>query len=292
MARKCLWLAILVVAAIGGPARAQVALAWKFQEGESYLIENVEKTSQNLEFMGKTVKQESTVTTRSRFTVKHKTAKETVLTIKIEDITSRSTAPAGGKDLDKDVAGKMKGAVFTVTLNPAYKIVKLEGFEELIKKIADGDEEVEKLVRARMTEETLKRSLEEPYQFLPHKPVAKGDTWKQNAVVPLGAFGSFKVVKTFTYAGKVAGGDNISFTSAMTYTSPSGDGAVIKITKGNLKAEDGKGTFLFDADKGRLVRGDNHIAIRGNLTVEFMDQQQSMSLIVDVSNSIRILAAE
>lgn len=292
MLRKSPCLAILVVALVTRPAPAQVSLAWKFQEGESLLIENVEKTKQTLKLKDKTIMQESTVTTRSRFTVKQKTAKETVLAIKIEDITTRSPTAKEGKDLDKDVAGKMKGAVFTVTLNPSYKIVKLEGFEELIKKIAGDNEEVEKLVRARMTEETLKKSLEEPYQFLPSKPVAKGDTWKQDAVVPLGMFGSFKVVKTFTYKGKAAGGEQIGFTSAMTYTPPSGEGTVFKITKANLKAEDGVGTFLFDSDKGRLVRGDNHVAIRGSLTVEFMDEQQPMDLVVDVTNSIRVLAKE
>ena len=49
---------------------------------------------------------------------------------------------------------------------------------------------------------------------------------------------------------------------------------------------------LFDGDKGRLLRGENHVAIRGNLTVEFMDQQQKMDLAVDVATSIRILDKE
>lgn len=288
MPRKTV-LAILVLALWTLPAHAQVTLAWKFQEGESFVVENVEKTSQTVETKGKAVKQETSVTTISRFTVKEKTAKETVLTIKIEDIKSRSSVPGGGKDLDKEVAGKMKGAVFTVTLNATHKIVKLQGFDELIKKIADGNEEIEKLVRARMSEDHLKKSLEEPYQFLPPRPVSKGDTWKQDAVVPLGAFGSFKVVKTFTYQGMETAGDTISFASAMTYAPPSGESAIVKVVKGKLKAEDGKGTFLFDSVRGRLIRGDNHIVIRGSLTIEFMDEQQNMDLVVDVSNSIRIL---
>ncbi len=287
MLRKAASLAFLLLLISTVPARAQVSLVWKFQEGESFLVENVEKTKQTLEFMGKTTNQDSTITTLSRFTVKQKTAKETVLTIKIEDIKTQSSV---AKDKDKDdLAGKMKGAVFTVTLNSAYQIVKLHGFEELIQRIAGGDEEVEKLVRARMTEDNLKKSLEAPYQFLPPRPVSRGDTWKQDATVPLGAFGSFKVVKTYTYRGKEAVGEAISFASAMTYSPPSGEAAVVKVTKGKLKAEDGKGIFLFDGDKGRLIRGENHVVIRGNLTVEFMDMQQMMDLVVDQSTSIRIL---
>jgi hypothetical protein len=283
------FLAVSLLVLAAGPAHAQVTLAWKFQEGESFVVENVEKTRQTLETKGKSHKQETSVTTISRFTVKQKSPKETVLEIKIEDIKSSPAAAPGGKDLDKEVASKMKGAVFTVTLSPNHKIVKLEGFDELIKRIADGKEDIEKLVRSRMSEEHLKKSLEEPYQFLPPRPVSKNDTWKQDAVVPLGAFGSFKVVKTYSYQGKEAAGEKITFTSAMTYIRPGGEGALVKVVKGNLKAEDGKGTFLFDSDKGRLIRGDNHVTIRGNLTIEFLDEQQEMNLVVDSSNSIRIL---
>ncbi|MBM4073536.1 MAG: hypothetical protein FJ271_32135 [Planctomycetes bacterium] len=298
MLRNATCFAILALVVVPLPASAQISLAWKFREGESLLIENVEKTRQVLTLKKNGKRKEeihksgSTVTTRSRFTVKQKTAKETVLTIKIEDIATRSTAAEGGKDLDKDVAGKMKGAVFIVTLDPSYKITKLEGFEELIKKIAGGNEEIEKLVRARMTEETLKKSLEEPYQFLPGKPVAKGDSWKQNAVVPLGLFGSFKVIKTFTYKGKEAAGELIAFTSAMTYSPPTGEGGLLKIVKADLKGEDGAGTFLFDNDKGRLVRGDNHVAIRGSLVVEIMEELQPIDLEVEVTNSIRVLTKD
>src|SRR5262245_57561148 len=87
MLRKspCLVIAILALAPMS--ASAQVTLAWKFQEGETLLIENVEKTRQTLKLKQtakrkeETHKTESTVTTRSRVTVKQKTAKETLLLI-------------------------------------------------------------------------------------------------------------------------------------------------------------------------------------------------------------------
>jgi hypothetical protein len=227
-------------------------------------------------------------TTVTRCTVKRTMPKATVLDITIESVKNKSSDGDNGQDA-RD-AERAKGSVFTVTLNEAGKVAKLAGFDAYVKKLADGDEDKEKVLRSGAAETNLKKSIEETFDFLPGRAVSKGDTWKQEAVTP-NTFGSFKVVKTFTYDGLQQDRALISFTSNMTYVPPA-EGGVLKVVKGALKAEEAKGTFAFDADKGRLIHGKNHVLIRGNLTVDFMERQQNMELMVDLRSSITVSATK
>lgn len=292
MTRKSIGLALLALFFLSIPLHAQVTLAWKFQEGETLFIENIEIQKMSLEFTDKDKKvtknkQETITNTISSLKVQKNTALGTILDITVESLKTK----VNGKEAagDAKLADKIKGSVFTITLNPAGKITKLQGYEDYIKKLADGDEAKEKVARASFPEEALKKSLEDSFNFLPGRQVNKGDTWKQDAVVPMGLFGSFKVVKNYSFQGKEEGGDAIAFTSAMTYMPPTGEGAVVKVVKGSLKAEEGKGSFLFDSAKGRLIKGGNHVVIKGAMTVEIMGMQQNMELSVDLTTSIRIL---
>jgi hypothetical protein len=293
MTRKSPVLALLVLSLLSIPAYGQVTLAWKFEEGTTLFIENIEIQKGSLTYLDnktkeeKKTKQETVTTTISSMTVQKNTALGPILDIKIESMKVKVDGKEGAGDAK--LAERLKGSVFTIILNPAGKITKLAGYEEYIQKLADGDEAKEKVARASLPEEALRKSFEEPFNFLPGRPVDKGDTWKLDTVVPMGVFGSFKVVKTYTYQGKEEGGNAIAFSSAMTYAPPTGEGAVLKVIKGSLKAEDGKGVFLFDAAKGRLIKGGNHVAIQGAMTVEVMNAQQKMELAIDLTTSIRIL---
>ena len=293
MTRKSIGLTLVAFFFLSLPLHAQVTLAWKFEEGETLYIENIEVQKMSLDYQDnktketKKNKQDTVTTTISSLKVQKNTALGTILDIKVESLKTM----VNGKEAagDAKMAEKIKGSVFTITLNPAGRITKLEGYEDYIQKLADGDEAKEKVARASFPEEALRKSLEDSFNFLPGRPVNKGDSWKQDAVVPMGLFGSFKVVKNYSYGGKGEGGDAIVFASAMTYTPPTGEGAVVKVVKGGLKAEEGKGTFLFDSAKGRLIKGGNHLVIKGALTVEIMNMQQNMELAVDLTTTIRIL---
>ena len=292
MTRKSPVLALVVLLLLSIPVHAQVTLAWKFEEGATLFIENTEIQKMSLVYVDnktkqdKKTKQETATTTITSLKVLKNTALGTNLEFTIESMKVKVDGKEAAGDAKR--AERIKGSVFTVTLNPAGKITKLEGYEDYIKKLADGDEAEERVARAAFPEEALRKSLEEPFNFLPARPVDKGDTWKQDAVVRMGLFGSFKVVKTYAYKGKEEGGEAIAFSSVMNYVAP-GEGAVVKVIKGKLNAEDGKGVFLFDGAKGRLIKGGNHVAIKGAMTVEVMGTQQQMELSIDLTNSIRIL---
>jgi hypothetical protein len=282
------WLAVLVVAGWMHSAQAQVTLAWKFQEGETLYVETVQIRKQSLDSGGKSLtKKTETTTTVTSLKVKETSPRSTVLDIKIEDRKFESDAGADGNDAK--LIAKMKDAAFTVILNQAGKITKMTGYDDFIKKLAEGDAEQEKQARAGFSEDVLKKSIEETFASLPGRPVSKGDTWKVDSSEPLGPFGAFKVTKTFTYQGNEGDGDLVSIAAVRTYTPPSGDGTLLKVTKGSLKAENVKESFVFDADKGRLIRGNNHVVIRGSLTVEYQKQEQTVEVLVDQTDTIRVL---
>jgi len=269
-------------------AQAQVTLAWKFQEGETLYVETVQVRKQSLDSGGKSLtKKTETTTTITSLKVKETSPRGTSLDIKIEERKFESDAPSDAGDAK--LLAKMKGAVFTVILNQAGKITKMAGYDDFIKKLADGDDDIEKQARAGLSEDVLKKSIEETFASLPGRAVAKGDSWKVESTEPLGPFGTFKVAKTFTYEGKETDGDLVSVSATRTYTPPSGDTALVKVTKGSLKAEDAKESFVFDADQGRLVRGQNHVVIRGSLTVEYQKQEQAVDVLVDQTDRIRVL---
>jgi uncharacterized protein DUF6263 len=284
MYRMELWLALLLLTAVGSRAKGQVTLTWKFHEGETYYVETITDQRQSLVLKGQTIKQDMSKTTVTSFTVKKKTPRETVVAIKIEDVKVKADTPA-----DARIAEKMKGASFTVTLDATNKTTKLEGYDEFVKHLADGKDDVEKVIRNAMKEEDIKKGFEESFVFLPPRPVSVGGTWKKDSQMPLGPFGSFKMQYTYTYKGKENKSELIVSEASVTYSPPSGDSALLKVTKGKLEADEAKGSFHFDAEAGRLIRGDSRLRMHGTLGVDIGGEQQEMQISADWRTSIRVL---
>src|SRR5262249_48342005 len=154
---------------------------------------------------------------------------------------------------------QLQGAVFKITLSPKMEITKFEGFDALVKKIAARDEDAATVFKGWIKEDAVKRPLETWFRSLPNKPVAKGDTWETKLSVAFGPLGTLATENTYTFQGteKADGKElaKITVATKATYAPPEGDtGLPFKITKGDLKAEGGKGTLLFDPEAGRLVR--------------------------------------
>jgi hypothetical protein len=291
------WVGVLLVfASLASPAFGQGAtkLQWKFTEGDKFYVEDVSSMKQKLEFMGNKTEQSMKTTMITSYTVK-KSGGGTggtdgaVLLQKIEAVTVKSEAGLGG-DLDK-VMEKLKGATFTITLGPAGKITKFEGYTEFIKNLTEGMEEVGKFVKLLITEDVLKKSAEEAFGFLPPMEVSKGDTWKRESVLPFGPLGSFKAANDYTFQGTEDGLAKIGLKADLRYTPPKGDAGfgLFKISKGNLKSEAARGTLYFDPAKGRLARYNMAMVFRGSLTLDIMGNMVDMEVFIDQSSNSRVL---
>jgi len=290
MLRKAWIGAVLVFGGLSMPAYGQVTLEWKFNEGDKFYVEDVSTMKQKIGFMGKDIDQTQKTTMVTSYTVKKKTGNEVVLEQKIEGVDVKVMGGLGG-DLDK-MMEKLKGAKFTLTLNPKEgKITKFEGYEDFIKALTEGNEEVGKFIKMMLSEDVLKKSSEEAFGFLPGKAVAKGDSWKKEQSIPFGPLGSFKTVNNYTYQGKEENLEKIGLKAELTYSPPKGDAGfgLFKIVKGNLKSEGARGTLIFDADKGRLSKYSMAMVFRGSLTMDIMGNMIDMDVTIDQNSNSRVL---
>jgi hypothetical protein len=264
-----------------------VTLEWKFKQGDKFYLENVTSVKQSIDVAGNKIPMDSVNTTVSSFKVIKADKDGTVLEQKIE----ASQVKGGKAGPQQQVAEKLVGSVLTITLNKKGEVTKIAGFDELIKKLSEDNEEVGKLLKVILTEDTMKQGIQEAFAFMPDKPVVKGDSWKRKLSMSMGPIGTFVVDQEYTYDGKMKDGEQVGVKGTFTYQPPKGDvgGLPFKVTKGDFKTDEAKGTLIFDPEKGRLVRNEFKAKLKGNLTIAVGDQEAKMELEQETDTKIRIL---
>jgi hypothetical protein len=290
MLRKSWW-AVALLALGGGavPAHAAVKLQWKFKQGDKFYVATVTKLKQTIDIMGNKVKDDSVMTVVSRYTVKEQSDEATVLEQRIESMAAKAKGEAG--EGQEKVADLIKGAVFTLTLSPQGKVTKLTGYKELVDKIAKEDKDTGKMFQVMFSPETFKASAHSVFGFLPAKAVEKDAKWQKEVKIPLGPLGSFKAVNKYTYTGDGREGIQISVTGKLTYARPdkkAAAGAPFKVTKGKIASTQFKGTVVFDAKRGRLVRSETKLVLEGTVTVDVMKNLLDMKIEQESTTTDRV----
>jgi hypothetical protein len=250
------------------PAPAQTALGWKFKEGDKFYIEAVTDTKQTVTVADKATTSESTFTTVSRFEVKKADAGSYTMEQTIEGVRVKSNkADDPTVAVASRFANLLKGATFKFTLNASGKVTSgLEGYDDLMKKLSGGNEKAEKSNRALLPEDAFKEELNAIFGFLPDKAVSPNATWtrKESMALP---WGKLSGDATYTYEGKDADGEKIKVKRSWTYALPDGEGAGAKVTKGDIKVEDGGATIVADPAAGKLVSATSKMQVSGKVTI-------------------------
>jgi outer membrane lipoprotein-sorting protein len=270
------------------PAQAQTRMIWKFKEGETFYVENVTKSKQIIISNGQTTEQEKTTTAIASYRVVKTSEEQIVLEAKFESgkVEGNDRLGAAAMDLGQEF---LKDDSIRIVLTPTGKILKIEAFDKLFEKLSGGNDEITKGIRAKL-EEGIKGGLERSFGFLPDKPVVKGDKWKQEMRLPILSFGTMKSDSEYVYAGQQKGGDEFTFTNVWTYEKPrEEDTGFVKVLKGTLKGEDSKGSVLFDAEAGRLVRLQVRTHFKGEFTTKLVDLERTIELEQDSTVTIRFL---
>lgn len=306
MLQRCWIGAVLALAALGAPAHGQVTLEWKFKEGTRFYLEAVTTSKQGMKALGKELRRDERVTTLFSVVVrKVNDDKSGVLEQKVESIKVENVGSMTGA-LPAEDAGKfaqqLKGATFRLTVTPHGEVTKFEGYDEVVKKLVGEDAAARKAVQAVLTDEYLKRSATEVFAVVPPGQVKGGDSWggDQKHELPLGPIGTFAVTRKCTYDGKKELNDpplkgtydKIGFTVAGAYNAPkSGDAGPFsfRVTKGDLKMEDGKGDVWFDAAAGRLVETTTSVRLKGSLTAVANGNTIESEMDLDRSTKVRLL---
>jgi hypothetical protein len=258
--------------------------------GSFFFLERVYHQKQSIDVKNNNFKQESRNTWLSKLTVMKVGADEividqTIVSVKF-DKTGKAAAAASG--LEAKFADKLKGASFRVTLTPAGKVRKFDGYDDAIRKLADKDD-VQRTLRFLVPESALREGLEEVLGFLPPGPVKVGDTWQREASEPAPPFGSFRTDFRYAYRGRQEDTATVDSTVQMMYVPPPKDAGLFRVVKGELKADGGKGQVLFDARLGRLIRGEKQVSVRGTITVEAAGNQSELTFVSDNRLEWRLL---
>jgi len=290
MLRRAWVCVVLVFGVLAAPALGQgpTKLKWKFKEGDKFYVEDISNLKEKIELMGKPIEQKQKTTMVTSYTVNKVGSDSTTLTSKIEEVKVQSEGGLSSK-LD-EVMEKLKGANFTITLDKSGKVTKFEGYNEFIKKLTEGMEDIGKFVKVMITEDVLKKSAEEAFGFLPAEPVSKDAKWKRENTIPFGPLGSFKATNEYTYQGTEGGLAKIGLKAELKYSPPKGDAGLglFKISRGNLKSEGASGKLFFDLDKGRLAKYSMAMIFRGALTLDVMGQMIDVDVTIDQSSNSRV----
>jgi hypothetical protein len=263
------------------PAKAQVAVEWKFKEGDTFYLQTVTKSSQKMKALNKDMNLDMEQTLVLGFKVEKKEPDgSVVLKETVEGLLIKSST--GSAEADE----KLQGATFTITLNPKMEVTKFEGYEAFIKRLTSGNDEDEKKIRAIISEETMKQSAKLAFStYLPDRPTVKpGDTWNPKKVdLPLGPLGTIETNSSYKYDGKGKLNDKefdkISFISAVKYRLPKEEGnQPFQVTKGDLKSKDTKGVIYFDSAEGHLVEMEATMPLEGALTLSSLGQPVEATL--------------
>jgi hypothetical protein len=289
MARCFVGAVALLVAGLAFPAHAQERLEWKLKKGDRFYLRNVTTTKQTLKALGKEVPQNTEQTIVLGFTVEEQLTDGFLLKETVEELT---ITPEKGDPVSDS---KIVGASFNVTLSKNWEILKFEGYDKLIDKLAGDDVTVRQALQATLQEDALKKSVREALAFLPDRPVKDGDTWERSIEEPLGVLGQLRETRTYKLDGKEdAGGkklDKITFTTAVDFKPGKRvENVPYYVLSGRIETKEAKGTVLFDPTTGRVVESKSDLKLVGTMVLSSSDAkvdavfEQTQSSVVTILN--------
>ncbi len=261
-------LAALLSGASGRDARAQETLRWKLKAGDVLTYKTEQRMVKNLKFMGKDRKQTISQSINYSWSVKEVSADGLAdIMQRIDRLTMRVESPPfmpfefDSSKLDADVpepfeaeARQLKatvGAEFMFKMRPSGEIADIKISEATLKKLRDALQPPEGAGPATFSEQGLKDLLMQssPPPF-PQGPLEPGKSWSSKPA-KLSAQGSPVVVmdKVFTFQGPDPKDPKLMLIGMEGRVSVEpGENVTAKI-----RAQDGKGNLVFDAEAGRIV---------------------------------------
>jgi len=274
---------LVVCAATATSASAQQELKWKFKKGDKFYQETAAAMKQTITISGQVQNQDLEQVTISSFSVEQAPPDgNLILEQKVESVRISGSAPLGAAQKAMDA---LQGTTFKITLGDKYQVTVFDGYEDFLKKVGGDDPLVGKMVRTTMSQDTLKKAIEESFTFLGSDPRKPGSEWKRDSTLSLGPLGTIISSHTYTYEGNENRNNRpmakIGVTANLTYQAPKGEAASglnFQITKGELKTQSAKGTIWFDNSAGRLAESEMRMHLKGTLTVSANGQDFPMDL--------------
>lgn len=270
-------------------ASGQDLVAWKFREKQEFFVEQKLVQDQTVLFAGQKKDSRTSQSSLIRFNVDRiHTGGNVDLRMTVEKVTHD-----GGQANAAKLTNKMAGAEFQLTIDKSGKLVRLDGYSDFVKRIAEGDDRRATLFRAVLSEESFKKLAVQTFEIGPSRPVEPGESWEHKLKLPLGPFGSIAFNRSIKHAGRTpesAGTVKLEVSGTAAYESPAGDfpGFPFKVTKGTFDFENISGSATFDTMAGKLQTLDVKMQMTGKLTIEIGKSQQDVTITQKQTSTLRI----
>jgi hypothetical protein len=287
-------LAALTATAAPLPKDDDTGLRTKFEKGRTFYQEVTTHTSQIMTVMGTEVKQTQVQTFVMSWTPEKQDGDRWVLRHKIEaikmeisfggdPITYDSTKPKAAKGGLDDLFGALIGNELRITLDKGFQVVRVEGREELIKKLSSDKPERQALIRDLLSEEAVKEMANPMVIAAPRRKVEKGDYWVREKTTDLGAVGRWVGNWQYVHAGKENKLIKLKLEAIKFEYQPPKEGAggaiPFRVTSSNVKVKNTAGMILFDPEKGCLHSAEMKMDMEGDMTIDISGQETKLHLV-------------
>ena len=195
---------LLSLAIMATPAPGQVALQWKFKDGDRFYLEEKIVTRTTTTTAGQRIPSEQSQVRISSFLVKKQTVETTDLEQRIESWRIKTVGPLlgvneGAKLLEEITAN----VVFQIQLKPSGEILEFKGYDQVEKRLKDKGKQEAKEFEAAGGKEIFRSMLTMAFDVLPStRNVKAGESWKKDNLVSMGPLGDYKYALNFTSLGK------------------------------------------------------------------------------------------
>lgn len=179
------------------------------------------------------------------------------------------------------------GIEFTVTFGKNGVVEKVEGKEEVLKKLSAVNPQIEQVLRRVLTEEALKEMTDPTAGVIPPSDKAVNETWEKKGTMSLGPIGSYDRTFVYTYKGKDPEKkdlDRIEIKSTLSYkpAPDSGDSMPFKIKGGKLETKEVKeGVALYNSKSGKVESLRLNVILTGELDVSVSNTDTKVTLYQD-----------
>lgn len=287
---------LLALASVSAPLPDQAVYKWKFEKGRPFYQEVTNDVDQTMKVGGQDVKMAQRHTFVYCFTPVKQDGDEWVLRQTIEAL--KMEVDVGGNkivfDSTKPEASDtvlslakfykaMVGWECRLTLDGNRKVIRLEGAEELNKRLA---KEVPEAAAAGldhlMSEEALRETTSHTFNALPGRRVEKGESWSRTSRMDLGFAGRMVCVYEYVHAGKDGKLDKFAVQSVDVKHHPPVPGAPTKLPftlkKADFKSKKAGGVILFDPVRGRVEKAEFTMETDGSLSIDIGGQVTDVTL--------------
>lgn len=254
-------------------------LRWQFKQGDSFILETKSQLNQVVKVNQQELKNDIVHTTVVKYTISE-VAADGSITLEQQIESMKATNPDGSPSTGNNaIFNQLQGTILKAKLSPQLQVSSVEGYDELLKRLAGDDPSVRRVVQALLSEEQLKNAIGHSLGFIPQKDVASGTDWKREMTVSLGPLGSVVTSLAFKFDG-VTSYENqnlakISYQPTVSYVPPKPEATnpEMSVVKGTIQLKEGTGTAYFDPKAGRLYASTMKLKLAGDMTIKLQGKE-------------------